>query len=154
MKDKNIKGIDYKFIKLPALAQFHVVRRLAPIIGDLLTALGPNVKDLKEGQDLSEEQMLKIIAPVMGAISKLSDDDANYVIFSLLKPVTRKATAGGGWSKITTDGNIIMFEDIDLQAMVQLCVESFMVNLGGFINALPSGLKEGAVQVVTPTPVG
>lgn len=148
--EKVVNNQTYKFGKLPALAQFHIVRRLAPVIGDLLPSLTKvaknykNAEEMKEAQ-LSEEEMLVMFTPVVNAISKLSDSDANYVIFELLKNVTRKVTSSGGWAKITT-GETLMYEDIDMPTMLRLCGHSLAENLGGFISALPAGLKEGAIQ--------
>lgn len=151
MNEQDVKGITYDFGKIPALAQFHIVRRLAPIIGDLLTTLGPMMKGKKAGDkfELTEEEMLKGLGPIMMSISKLSDEDANYAIFGLLNPVRRKISSAGGYAKINTGENL-MFEDIDMAVMIQIAVKSFVANLGGFINALPSGLKEGAVQQAQP----
>lgn len=140
MNDVIINSHDYKFSQIPALAQFHIVRRLAPIIGELLGAIGPSMKGGKS--EVNQDEMLKALGPITSALAKLSDEDANYVLFGLLKNVTRKQ-AGGGWAKIVT-GETFMFEDIDMKVMIQLAVKSFMVNLGGFINALPSVSKEQA----------
>ncbi len=144
MNEASINGHDYKFGQIPALAQFHIVRRLAPVIGELLAAIGPSFKGGKS--DVTEGEMLKALGPITIALSKLSDEEANYILFGLLKPVTRKQV-GGGWASIST-GETMMFEDIDMKVMVQLSVKSFMRNLGGFINALPSGLREGAGQAM------
>ncbi len=141
MSDTVINGQEYKFDKIPALAQFHIVRRLAPVIGELLGAIDP--KKFKGGKaDISEGEMIKVLGPITTALAKLSDEEANYVLFGLLKAVTRKQI-GGGWAKVVT-GESLMFEDIDMKVMIQLSVKSFMVNLGGFINALPSASKEQA----------
>lgn len=144
MNELEINGQKYKFAKIDALKQFHIVRRLAPIIGELLSAVGPS---FKEGQAVlnDEEQFTKALGPIAGAIGKLSDEEANYVLFSLLGSVQRHQ-AGGGWANIVATGHhTLMFQDIELKAMFQLAVKAFSVNLGGFIDALPSGLKEAAV---------
>jgi hypothetical protein len=141
MNELTINGLDYKFDKIPALAQFHIVRRLAPIIGELLGAIDP--KKFKEGSGLDQSEMVKALVPITTALAKLTDEDANYILFGLLKAVTRKQ-AGGGWAKVVT-GEVLMFDDIDMKVMIQLAVKVFMVNLGGFINALPSVSKEQAV---------
>jgi hypothetical protein len=141
MNELTINGLDYKFDKIPALAQFHIVRRLAPIIGELLGAIDP--KKFKEGSGLDQSEMVKALVPITTALAKLTDEDANYILFGLLKAVTRKQV-GGGWAKVVT-GEVLMFDDIDMKVMIQLAVKVFMVNLGGFINALPSVSKEQAV---------
>lgn len=149
-----VKLDEYKFEKIDALSQFHIVRRAAPVIGEIAAVIS-NSGILKSGKkfedanfaDIDFNQIAKDIGPVLNAFSKLPDEDANYVIFGLLKGVYRKQT-GGGWARITADNHLFMFEDIkaDLGLMLTLAGKSFAANLGGFINALPSGLKEGALQ--------
>jgi len=149
-----IKFEEYDFKKLDALSQFHIVRRLAPVIGEIVASLANSSemkgKDLKNTKfdDLDFNEISKNLAPVFTALAKIPDEDVNYAIFGLLKGVYRKQTNVGGWARITTDTNLFMFEDIkaDLKLMMSLAVKSFQVNLSGFMAALPSGLKEGALQ--------
>jgi len=149
-----VKLDEYKFEKIDALSQFHIVRRAAPIIGEIAAVIansgmfksGKKFENMNMG-DIDFDQLAKDIGPVLSAFSKLPDEDANYVIFGLMKGVYRKQV-GGGWARVTTDSQLFMFEDIkaDLGLMMTLAGKSFAANLGGFINALPSGLKEGAQQ--------
>jgi hypothetical protein len=149
-----VKGSEYKFEKVDALSQYHIVRRLAPLFGDAIAIIG-NSGLVKNGQKASEidfekinfDELAKDITPLMNTLSKLPDEEMNYALFGLLKGVYRK-NQGGGYSRITTDTNLFMFEDIkfDMALMMTLAGKSFMANLAGFLNALPSGLKEGALQ--------
>lgn len=141
-KEEILNGQEYKFEKISPLAQFHIVRRLAPVLGELLSAVGPTFKGGKS--EMKQEDMMKALGPITVAISKLSDEDSEYVLFGLLKGVSRKQI-GGGWAKVSVETSL-MFQDIDMKIMFQLAMKSFMVNLGGFIDALPSGLIEGALQ--------
>jgi hypothetical protein len=155
MKTEMVNLDEYRFDKIDALSQFHIVRRLSPIVGEL-AAVVANSAVLKQGKKLEEmgiddidfDKVAKHIGPVLSAMAKLPDEDMNYAIFGLLKGVSRKQTAGGGWARVTTDNGQFMFEDIkgNLVLMMTLAGKSFAANLGGFINALPSGLKEGALQ--------
>lgn len=150
---ETINGTQYKFEKLSALSQFHIVRRLAPLIGDVLGVIG-NSSVVKDGKKASEmkfddidfDSLAKDITPLLTSLSKLPDADVEYTLHNLLKGVSRNS--GGGWARVITDTNVIMFEDIkmNLPLMMQLCVHSFKANLQGFLAALPSGLKEGALQ--------
>lgn len=145
---------EYKFGKLDALSQFHIVRRLAPIVGDLVAMIANSgaIKSGKKFEDMKFEEidfsgLAKDIGPVMVTLAKLPDEDMNYALFGLLKCVTRKIP-GGGWGRITTDQNHFMFDDVkgDLKLMMTLAGKALAANLGGFINALPSALKEGALN--------
>lgn len=150
-----IKGSEYKFEKIDALSQFHIVRRLAPIVGELAAVIA-NSGIVKKGQKFENMKMEEIdfdsiakeIGPLMSALAKIPDEDMNYALFGLLKGVYMKQTNVGGWARVTTDNNQFMFENIkaDIVLMLTLAGKSLAANLGGFINALPSGLKEGAQQ--------
>jgi len=147
---------EYKFNKIDALSQFHIVRRLAPVVGELfaavansgLTANGKKAEDMKFN-DIDFDAVSKNLSPVMIALSKLPDEDMNYCLFGLLKGVQRKQI-GGGFANVMANGSkdLIMFEDIkeNLQLMLTLAGKSIAVNLGGFMQALPSALKEGALH--------
>lgn len=143
---------DYVFNKINAFSQFHIVRRLAPIIGELIAALSASV-DLKSGKDLKAEDLnfdsiAKNLSPVMEALAKIPDSDVEYCIKELLRGVQRRQIGGALANVMTPNGAQFMFQDIeaDLTLMLGLAGKSLMTNLGGFINALPSGLKEGARQ--------
>lgn len=148
---------NYKFNKLNAITQFHIVRRIAPVAGELITVLS-NSKTFKkmksDGLDkinmdkIDFDEIAKELSPVLNAIAKLPDDDVEYVVNKLLSGVSRQVSNQGGYQKIITNDNVIMFEDIkeNLGLMFSLAGKSFAQNLGGFINALPSGLKEGALK--------
>ena len=149
-----VKGSEYDFKKIDALSQFHIVRRAAPVVSELLGALTSlDLKGKKADEisfdDIDFESVAKNLGPVSEALAKLPDEDVNYILFNLLKGVSRKQV-GGGFAPVMAPGSkdVVMFEDIktDLVLMLTLAGKSAAANLGGFINALPSGLKEGARQ--------
>lgn len=149
------KKDDYSFGKIDAIQQFHIVRKVAPIVGDLLAVIS-NSGVIKSGQklegmkldDIDFDALAKDLGPLLTTLAKLPEEDVNFVLFSLLKSVQRKATSAGGYSPIMTSQNHFMFEDIknDLQLMMSIVGHAFVHNLSGFISALPSGLKEGALH--------
>ena len=147
---------DFKFNKLDAIKQFHIIRRLAPVVGELMAVVTNASNLMKNGKkaedatldDIDFDVVAKNIGPLMEALAKLPDADVDYCLYGLLSAAERKIT-GGGWAKVTTpDGKHLMFEDIklDMVFMMSICAGSFMANIAGFINALPSGLKEGALN--------
>lgn len=149
-----VQGSEYDFKKIDALSQFHIVRRAAPVVSELLGLLsgldlkGKKVEEMSV-EDVDFESIAKNLGPVTEALAKLPDEDVNYILFNLLKGVSRKQV-GGGFAPVMAPNSkdVIMFEDIktDLVLMLTLAGKSGAANLGGFINALPSGLKEGARQ--------
>jgi len=118
--DFAINGVNYKASKLPAMKQFHIVRRVAPLLAGMAD------KD-------------KALEGIMNGIGSLKDEDANYILFGLLSCVEREQV-GHGWAKVCT-GESLMFQDIDLAVMFQIATKAFMENYSGFIQGLPSGLS-------------
>jgi len=126
-----LDGHTYRVGKLDARAQFHTVRRLAPVLGELAPALQGG----KGGLDA--------LPPIATAVAKLSDADADYCIFGLLKVVSRKQPNGLGWGPVSTE-NLLMYDDIGMTQMLKLAWEALTFNMSGFFAALPSDLKEAA----------
>ena len=129
-----LDGHTYRVGKLDARAQFHIVRRLAPVLGELAPALQGG----KGGLD--------VLPPIATAVAKLSDADADYCIFGLLKVVSRKQPNGLGWGPVSTE-NLLMYDDIGMTQMLKLAWEALTFNMSGFFAVLPSDLKEAAQKV-------
>lgn len=127
------EGRTYRVNKIDARSQFHIVRRLAPVLGQV----APAVQGGKGGMDA--------LPALADAIAKLSDDDADYVLFGLLKVVSRKQDQGLGWGPVAT-GNLIMYDDITMPIMLKLAWQALSHNMSGFFAALPSDLKEAALK--------
>lgn len=125
------EGRTYRVNKIDARSQFHIVRRLAPVLGQI----APAVQGGKGGMDA--------LPALADAIAKLSDDDADYVLFGLLKVISRKQDQGLGWGPVAT-GTVLMYDDITMPTMLKLAWQALSHNMSGFFAALPSDLKEAA----------
>ena len=142
MNDTKIGENEYMPTKLSARTQFHIMRRLTPIIGDVVKA----IQDSKGGD--KDEMASKVIGPVAESLAKLSDADADYVLFGLLRAIKRKLPNGMGYSPICADGHdAIMYEDINMQHMLQLAWVALRYNMSDFFAALPSDLKDAAQKL-------
>jgi hypothetical protein len=138
------KGHAYRAGQLPAMQQFHVVRRMGGLLAALVqgmesgangkTSLNPEV--LLQGLNLSG--MGDLLESLARAVAELEDADAEYVIHTCLSTVSRKQSSGG-WAKVCVDQQI-MFEDIDMAAMLTLTGRVLQENLKGFFAALPEGI--------------
>lgn len=126
-----VEGRTYRANKIDARSQFHIVRRLAPVLGEIAPAI----------QAGGKSGGLEALPALTNAIAKLSDTDADYCIFGLLKAVTRKQDQGLGWTPVSTE-NLIMYDDITMPIMLQLAWKAFSFNMSGFFAALPSDFKE------------
>lgn len=134
-----IGGRNFKLDKINAFKQFHIVRRIAPILAELLPAMADIAKITKSSENYSESEKLdqfgKIAGPVMNGLSKLSDSEADKVLFGLLSSVEVQQSAGN-WAKVAND-SMLMIQDIELPVMLQIAGKAFMFNLSGFFAVLP-----------------
>lgn len=131
-------GRKFKLGKIDAFRQFHIVRRIGPLLAELIPALaGMSVKKL---DGLSETEKLEefgeVLQPVMNGLSKLSDADADYVLYRLLGAVEVHQSEFNVWSKVATDSGL-MIQDMELPVLLQAAGRSLMYNMSGFFALLP-----------------
>ena len=136
-KDFSAGGIDFKIGKINAFKQFHIARRLAPILADMLPGMKKMqaIKDDNLTEDQRLDQIAEIAGPIMNGLSKLSDSDADFVLMGLLAAAELKQPTGN-WARIVVDGRL-MFDNLDLPTMLQVAGRVFMENIAGFFGALP-----------------
>jgi len=123
----NHGGHAYRAGKLPAMKQFHIVRRLAPLL--------PGVAASGIKPDASAEDMAAILTPLATGLATMSDADAEYVLMTCMEAVERKQSAGG-WARVVV-GDRLMFEDIDMAGMLHIAWQVLQHNLSGFFAGLP-----------------
>jgi hypothetical protein len=133
-----INGKNFKLSKIDAFKQFHIVRRIAPILSELMPVLG-GIKKVGESSEMSEaekfEEIAKIMQPIMLGLSKLSDEDSNKVLFGLLNSVEIQQDSGI-WARIAND-SMLMIQNLELPVLLQIAGKAFVFNLSGFFTALP-----------------
>ena len=127
-----LNGQTYRIGKMSALAQFHVSRRLAPI----LAAVGVSLQSLTAGMTADLSDFMGTIGPAADVMAKMTDDETNYVLFTCLAVVSRKQDER--FAPVCSGGNM-MFQDIDMLMMIRLVVEVLRVNLGNFLPGLGDG---------------
>lgn len=139
-RDFEFGGRQFKLHKIDAMRQFHVTRRIGPILADLAPSLkGMVSKGLTSIDKMSEEEKLdnisKFLGPVLTGLSKLSDADAEYVLRNLLTAAEMKQSTGN-WARVATP-EVILMGDLEFPVLVQIAGRAFMYNLSGFFAALP-----------------
>ena len=131
-KTVELGGVVYEIGKLDAMKQFHLARRIAPIMTALAGAAG-NIGDFgkaKEGGQL----FTSLLGPVFEEISKKSDEEIDHIIFPCLAAV-RRQIAGGGWAQVKVAGaNKLMYEDMDATVIMRLTMEVIEANLASFFH--------------------
>lgn len=127
-----IKEQNYRILKLDPFAQFHIARRLAPA----MWALGSGVTEALKTGDTSAIG-LDVVGSLVDVISRMTNDDSQFVLNTCLSAVHRQQ--GAGWAKVfVADGIPLAFQDIDLPVMLQLVAAVVKENLGNFLDALPT----------------
>lgn len=130
--DFEVNGVSYKLNKINAMSQFHIARRIAPIIGDLMP-IAVKISKMTEAERKDKE--IETLAPIFNGLSKLSDSDANRVLIGLLTSVEMKQSTGN-WAKVA-NGEQIMFQNLELPTILNLAGKAFMFNMAGFFAVLP-----------------
>lgn len=124
-----ISGQTYECGKMDAFKQFHVSRRLAPVFGGLASSAS------KASADFSQ-----FLQPIAEAVAHMPDADCDYVLQACLSVTRRKQESG--WANVyNVQAKAMMFQDIDLGAMLQITAKVIQDNLGGFFQGAVAGLN-------------
>lgn len=135
--DFELGGRKFQISKINALDQFHIARRMGPILADIV----PIIQQLnkKKLDTLSEDEKLdsfgKLASPFMVGLAKLSDEDAEIVLFGLLSCAEIQG-ASGAWMKITNK-KLLLAQDLELPHLINIAGHSFMHNISGFFGGVP-----------------
>jgi hypothetical protein len=138
-QDIDYGGRHFKLNRIDALKQFHIVRRIGPTLAEMLPVLKEADKTPEQFDEapMSEklEMMAQFAGPALNGLSKLSDEDAELVLFGLLSSIEVKQPSGN-WAKVVS-GNMLMMEDLELPSLLQLAGHAFMFNVSNFFSGLP-----------------
>lgn len=131
----NLGEKQFRTSKLDALAQFHVSRKLAPIIPTLIPVF---VKIAKDGAELSDiASYAEILAPFADGLAAMSNEDSEYVITTCMSVAKRKAAGSDNWAPIwSNSARACMFDDMDLGDIIQIVLKVVQDSLGNFIRGL------------------
>ena len=131
-----IGGQVYRLGQMDAMLQFHVARKLAPVVA----SLGTSVFELKAASEpLEQDQwILKALGPVMNVVASMDKDAVDFIMTSSLGVVSRRAE-DGRFTAIQV-ANKLMFLDINMPTMFRLVVEVLKENLGSFFGEALGGL--------------
>lgn len=117
----------YSSGKLNAFQQFHVARKLGPI----LVKMGPVAAQALSNPDAG----IDLLGPVLEALAEMSEEDCNFVLSRCLSVVKRRQ-GNGPWAAVWHDGaKRLLFEDIDMPVMIQIAMQVIGDNLGSFLGA-------------------
>jgi len=155
MTEFEINGITYRIGKMAVFQQFHLERKVAPLIPKLVPVflkLQSAVKPPAEGDQESPEEAqpnpltgdlaatVDMLSPFMDAIAGMDDAQAEFILGTSLSVVSRKQ--GEVWSPVwSSRGNVAMFDDIDMNDMLKITYRVILEALGPFIKGMLTGPK-------------
>ena len=124
-----VEGHTYSIGRLSAMTQFHVARRIGPMVSSGILSLAL----LKGGA--SKEEMLMAATPALNVLSQMTDEQSEYVIGACMAAVKREV--GGKWAPVTAPNtSAMMFDDIDMGTLLHLTWEVIQHNLASFLKGL------------------
>lgn len=149
-------GRKFRFDKMGALEQGHVLRRVLPLAGPLagmvrgIVAKLPRDADGKVAEGAGEAFAVAALSdpavfdPVVGALSQLSDEAFDYVVGACLATV-KLETAPGTWMELwePRSRRCVDLELNDLGKLLPVVARVLKENLGGFFAGLLTSLGSG-----------
>jgi hypothetical protein len=126
----------YRVGRLDAFKQFHLSRKIAPIIPTLIPAF-LTLHDLsREGAASSDPALMaEAFGPFAAGIAGMPDEAAEFILGTCLSVVQRRQ--GNVWMPVwSVPSATCMFDDIDLVQMVQISARVMEGSLGPFLRGL------------------
>lgn len=125
----------FRTSKLDAFSQFHVSRKLAPIIPTLIPVF---VKIARDGVELTDiASYAEILAPFADGLAAMSNEDSEYVLSTCMSVVKRKTVGNDNWAVVwSNSARACMFDDMDLGDIIQIVLKVVQDSLGNFIRGL------------------
>lgn len=108
----------YQITKLNAFAQMHLARKIAGILGSA---------------QIQNKTPQEILANICACIGNMSDDEIEIFVCKALVNTSRQNENGLGFSPIVNSSMpTLMYDDIGLDDLMKLTMESITFNLGNF----------------------
>ena len=149
MTELEIGGNTYRINSMPAMTQFHVMRKLGPVLPGIVPVLAQAATTLPQGDSQEADGAMATVdgvaaiamaaQPLLDGLASMADADAEYVINHCLSAVMRRDAGGKSWSAVHRDG-VTMFDDIDLMASMHLIWAVLRENYTGFFRAASTAL--------------
>lgn len=133
----------YRVRKLDPRQQFHLSRKLAPI----LLALGKSASVIPEEKPDAGEaapetrsegilQVARVMEPIAEALAAMEEKEVDYVLNMCMSVCDLRQ--GDSYARMITAKGDLMFDNMEMKDMIQLTMKVIEVNLGNFFGT-PSG---------------
>ena len=139
MVEFEIEGKQFRFDKLTAMQQFHVSRKIAPLIPPLLPIFAQIRKNTESKKNAVDdfEVIGPLLQPFADGLATMSDDASEYVFGTCLGAV--KYNHNGNWIQMwSTTGKVAMVMELNdvgmlLRIVVRVITESLAPFISGFL---------------------
>lgn len=114
----------YQVGSMNAMDQFHVFRRIAPLmrgLGEGFTSLSPEALD-KGMEDLEERDVLKMFGPLMDVLSSMDDASINYIINKCLAKVQIRVPDGRWTAAMPAPGRFQFEDKMNMSVLFRLVI--------------------------------
>lgn len=145
MAEFEVGGQKYRSGKMPARTQFHVMRRMAPILPAMQASIKVGIA-MKAAQDAGEPitaEMKERVATAglefIGAIGTLSDEAANYILDNCLSVVQVQQADYTKWSNLRGSGGAMF--DLDMMTELEIVKEVVQDNYAPFFQGVVARLS-------------
>jgi hypothetical protein len=140
MRELEIEGNNYRIGKLNPFEQFHIVRRVAPVLVSL-GEIQSKMQKIENGEEPDEGLFAKF-GGLANIVSQMPDDDVDYVLKLCLR-VAKRIDSNGNAPVLSPSGKL-MYEDINMTVMLKIAFETIDENLGGFMKGADQSLPQAS----------
>lgn len=133
MAEFDIKGVTYRSGKMVGLTQIHVLRRAAPVIKPMFSAISAGMN-------------AEVAGTIIEGLGELPDEKMDYILDRALAVVEMKQD-GQRWAKIkSSNGLNFMFEGISTDGLLMLTICAYVLydNYYPLFLEAPSLFNDGA----------
>lgn len=134
-----VGGLTCRMGKMNARTQFHIARRLSPLIGSVLSGLQGLEFGSRGAEDprasLTQETGLQVVSAIADALGALDDAACNYILDEC-QEVIEVRQEGGGWTRLRRNKTLMYPDAVDLMGLMTIAGRVIAANLAGFMSAL------------------
>ncbi len=146
-------GITYRIRRLSAMQQFHLSRRVSPLIPPLIPVFMAAARkvDGKDGVKVDALAAAGLLGPFADGLAAMPDDAAETIINICLGALRRKAAGTDEFVPVwNAAAKAAMFEDVnDMGQLLPLTLRVIREALGPFIQGLLTS-QMGQTEAIAP----
>jgi hypothetical protein len=126
VKEIEIGELRFQLAPLNAKDQFHLFRRVAPLMAGLGEGFSSIAETARDDDTITDGQVVRIMSPLFKVLSEMSDAECDYIIDKCMSRV--RMFNGTQWAPIMVAGRLQYENVIDMSVMMRLTVETLQHN--------------------------